>query len=64
MNTDERIHAYCRNPDTVNDINIDISLEDKQMQRPETSQLIMDSNILFQYDVDKLIELDFISSLS
>jgi len=24
----------------------------------------MDSNILFQYDVDKLIELDFISSLS
>ena len=31
MNTDERIHAYCRNPDTVNDINIDIYLEDKQM---------------------------------
>ena len=24
----------------------------------------IDSNILFQYDVDKLIELDFISSLS
>jgi hypothetical protein len=44
MNTDERIHAYCRNPDTVNDINIDIYLEDKQMQRPETSQLIMDED--------------------
>jgi hypothetical protein len=44
MNTDERIHAYCRNPDTVNDINIDIYLEDKQMQRPESSQLIMDED--------------------
>ena len=44
MNTDERIHAYCRNPNTVNDINIDIYLEDKQMQRPETSQLIMDED--------------------
>jgi hypothetical protein len=44
MNTDERIHAYCRNPDTVNDISIDIYLEDKQMQRPETSQLIMDED--------------------
>jgi len=40
MNTDERIHAYCRNLDTVNDINIDIYLEDKQMQ----SQLIMDED--------------------
>ena len=44
MNTDERIHAYCQNPDTVNDINIDIYLEDKQMQRPESSQLIMDED--------------------
>lgn len=44
MNTDERIHAYCRNPDTVNDINIDIYLEDKQIQRPESSQLIMDED--------------------
>jgi hypothetical protein len=44
MNTDERIHAYCRNPNTVNDINIDIYLEDKQMQRPESSQLIMDED--------------------
>ena len=44
MNTDERIHAYCRNPDSVNDINIDIYLEDKQMQRPESSQLIMDED--------------------
>jgi len=44
MNTDERIHAYCRNPDTVNDISIDIYLEDKQMQRPESSQLIMDED--------------------
>lgn len=44
MNTDARIHAYCRNPDTVNDINIDIYLEDKQMQRPESSQLIMDED--------------------
>jgi hypothetical protein len=44
MNTDERIRAYCRNPDTVNDINIDIYLEDKQMQRPESSQLIMDED--------------------
>ncbi len=44
MNTDERIHAYCRNLDTVNDINIDIYLEDKQMQRPESSQLIMDED--------------------
>lgn len=44
MNTDERIHAYCRNPDTENDINIDIYLEDKQMQRPESSQLIMDED--------------------
>jgi hypothetical protein len=44
MNTDERIHAYCRNSDTVNDINIDIYLEDKQMQRPESSQLIMDED--------------------
>jgi hypothetical protein len=44
MNTDERIQAYCRNPDTVNDINIDIYLEDKQMQRPESSQLIMDED--------------------
>ena len=44
MNTDERIHAYCRNPDIVNDINIDIYLEDKQMQRPESSQLIMDED--------------------
>ena len=44
MNTDERIHAYCRNPDTVNDINIDIYLEDKQMQRAESSQLIMDED--------------------
>ena len=44
MNTDERIHAYCRNADTVNDINIDIYLEDKQMQRPESSQLIMDED--------------------
>ena len=44
MNTDERINAYCRNPDTVNDINIDIYLEDKQMQRPESSQLIMDED--------------------
>ena len=44
MNTDERIHAYCRNPDTVNDINIDIYLEDKQMQRPASSQLIMDED--------------------
>jgi hypothetical protein len=44
MNTDERIHAYCRNPDSVSDINIDIYLEDKQMQRPESSQLIMDED--------------------
>jgi hypothetical protein len=44
MNTDERIHAYCRNPDSVNDINIDIYLEDKQMQRPESFQLIMDED--------------------
>ena len=44
MNTDERIHAYCRNPDTVNDINIDVYLEDKQIQRPESSQLIMDED--------------------
>jgi hypothetical protein len=40
MNTDERIHAYCRNPDTVN------YLEDKQklLQRPQSSQLIMDDD--------------------
>ena len=44
MNTDERIHAYCRNPDTVNDINIDVYLEDKQMQRPESSRLIMNED--------------------
>ena len=41
MNTDERFHAYCRNPDTVNN-----NLEDKQklIQRPESSQLIMDGD--------------------
>ena len=44
MNTDERIPAYCRNPDTVNDINIDVYLEDKQIQRRESSQLIMDDD--------------------
>ena len=41
MNTDERFHAYCQNPDTVN------YLEDKQklIQRPQqSSQLIMDDN--------------------
>jgi hypothetical protein len=44
MNTDERIHAYCRHPDTVNDINIDVYLEDKQIQRRESSQLIMNDD--------------------
>ena len=46
MNTDERFHVYCRNPDTVNDINKELFLEDKQklMQRPEPSQLIMDDH--------------------
>ena len=40
MNTDERIHAYCRNPDTIN------YLEDKQklIQRPQSSHLIMDDD--------------------
>ena len=41
MNTDERFHAYCQNPDTVN------YLEDKQklIQRPQqSSQLIMDDD--------------------
>jgi hypothetical protein len=43
MNTDERIHMHCRNPDTVNN---GVLLEDKQrfMKRPESSQLIMDDN--------------------
>ena len=41
MNTDERFHAYCQNPDTVN------YLEDKQklIQRPQqSSQSIMDGD--------------------
>ncbi len=40
MNTDERIHAYCRNLDTIN------YLEDKQklIQRPQSSHLIMDDD--------------------
>lgn len=46
MITDERIHAYCRNPDAANTINTDVLLEDKQKitQRPESSQLIMDDD--------------------
>ena len=33
MNTDERIHAYCRNPDTVNN---DLLLEHKQKLMPRS----------------------------
>jgi len=42
MNTDERIHVNCRSVDTVN--NKGIRLEDAQrlMQKPESSQSIMD----------------------
>jgi hypothetical protein len=43
MNTDERFHAYCRNVDTANSV---VPSEDKQrlMQKPESSQLIMDDD--------------------
>ena len=37
MNTDERFHAYCQNPDIVNN-----DLKDRQ--RPQSSQLIMDDD--------------------
>jgi hypothetical protein len=46
MNTDERIHAYCRNPDTIN------YLEDKQklIQRPQSSHLIkVNTELVRQY---------------
>ena len=41
MNTDERFHAYCHNPDTVNN-----NLKDKQklIQRPQSSQSIMNGD--------------------
>ena len=40
MITDERFHAYCQNPDVNN------NLKDKQklLQRPQSSQLIMDED--------------------
>ena len=43
MNTDERLHTFCSNPDTVNN---DLLLGDKQslMQTPESSELIMDND--------------------
>ena len=37
MNTDERFHPYCQNPDTVKD-------KQKLIQRPQSSQLIMDDD--------------------
>ena len=37
MNTDERFHAYCQNPDIVNN-----DLKDRQ--RPQSSQSIMDGD--------------------
>jgi hypothetical protein len=42
MNTDERFHAYCQNPDTVNN---DLKDKQKLIQRPQqSSQLIMDDD--------------------
>jgi hypothetical protein len=43
LNTDERIHAYCRNPRNPDTVNY---LEDKQklIQSPQSSQLIMDDD--------------------
>ena len=42
MNTDERIHAYCRNVDTVNNNGIYLEDTQKLMEKPKSSQLIMD----------------------
>jgi len=45
MNTDERIHAYCRNIDTVNSNDIYIDDIQRLMVETKSSQLIMnDSN--------------------
>ena len=41
MNTDERIHAYCRNVDTVNNNGIYLEDTQKLMEKPKSSQLIM-----------------------
>jgi hypothetical protein len=42
MNTDERIHAYCRNVDIVNNNGIYLEDTQKLMEKPKSSQLIMD----------------------
>ena len=41
MITDERFHAYCQNPDIINN---DLKDKQKLLQRPQSSQLIMDDD--------------------
>jgi hypothetical protein len=61
MNTDERIHAYCRNVDTVNNNGIYLEDTQKLMEKPKSSQLIMDdyyirSNYYIQHQLNDEIK--------
>jgi hypothetical protein len=44
MNTDERIHVYCRNTDTVNYDGTFLQGVKKLVEKPNSSHLIMDKN--------------------
>ena len=43
MNTDERIHVYCRNTDTVNNDGTFLGCN-KLVEKPNSSHFIMDNN--------------------
>jgi hypothetical protein len=44
MNTDERIHVYCRNTDIVNNDGTFLHGVKKLVEKPNSSHLIMDNN--------------------
>ena len=44
MNTDEMIHVYCRNTDTVNNDGTFLQSVKKLVEEPNSSHLIMDNN--------------------
>jgi len=44
MNTDERIHVYCRNTDNINNDGASLQGVLKIVEKPKSSHLVMDNN--------------------
>jgi hypothetical protein len=59
MNTDERIHDYCRDVDTINNNNKDINLKVtyKLIEKPKSSQLSMNDYVKTQKQKQLIDEL-------